>query len=320
MKKISLLLLLVFFVPLIHMDYSKSYETLSFIDEMVSKHKFEKSYLVEIFKSAEKKEKIINSMNRPAEKTFSWDKYQKRLVSPMRIENGKKFLSKYMTDFIAAEKEFGVPKEIIASIIGIESSYGSIKGSTRVIDSLATLSFDYPRRSKFFKIQLENFLLLSREENFDPLKLNGSYAGAMGYGQFLPDSYRRLAIDFDDDGVRDIINNPVDAIGSVANYLKRNGWQKDANIAVEANLVDKQNPISTIWKMKKNEYLELKPKNQVEFDDLKSETYLQVSVSDKSYWIGGENLKVLSRYNKSSFYIIAVFLLSKELAFTINEV
>ena len=259
-------------------------------------------------------------MNRPAEKTFSWDKYRKRLVSPMRIENGQKFLSKYMIDFIAAEKEFGVPKEIIASIIGIESSYGSIKGSTRVIDSLATLSFDYPRRSKFFKIQLENFLLLSREENFDPLKLNGSYAGAMGYGQFLPDSYRRLAIDFDDDGVRDIINNPVDAIGSVANYLKRNGWQKDANIAVEANLVDKQNPISTIWKMKKNEYLELKPKNQVEFDDLKSETYLQVSVSDKSYWIGGENLKVLSRYNKSSFYIIAVFLLSKELAFTINEV
>ena len=225
-----------------------------------------------------------------------------------------------MTDFIAAEKEFGVPKEIIASIIGIESSYGSIKGSTRVIDSLATLSFDYPRRSKFFKIQLENFLLLSREENFDPLKLNGSYAGAMGYGQFLPDSYRRLAIDFDDDGVRDIINNPVDAIGSVANYLKRNGWQKDANIAVEANLVDKQNPISTIWKMKKNEYLELKPKNQIEFDDLKSETYLQVSVGDESYWIGGENLKVLSRYNKSSFYIIAVFLLSKELAFTINEV
>ena len=133
----------------------------------------------------------------------------------------------------------------------------------------------------------------------------------MGYGQFLPDSYRRLAIDFDDDGVRDIINNPVDAIWSVANYLKRNAWQKDANIAVEANLVDKQNPISTIWKMKKNEYLELKPKNQVEFDDLKSETYLQVSVSDKSYWIGGENLKVLSRYNKSSFILLRYFYWAK---------
>ena len=316
----GIIFLIMFLSPLSFADYSSHDDVKSFIKEMHQKHDFDQNYLISIFSSANKQQKIIDLMNRPAEKTFSWDKYRKRLVSPMRIENGQKFLSKYMTDFIAAEKEFGVPKEIIASIIGIESSYGSIKGSTRVIDSLATLSFDYPRRSKFFKIQLENFLLLSREENFDPLKLNGSYAGAMGYGQFLPDSYRRLAIDFDDDGVRDIINNPVDAIGSVANYLKRNGWQKDANIAVEANLVDKQNPISTIWKMKKNEYLELKPKNQVEFDDLKSETYLQVSVSDKSYWIGGENLKALSRYNKSSFYIIAVFLLSKELAFTINEV
>lgn len=315
-----IIFLIMFLAPLCFADYSSHDDVKSFIKEMHQKHDFDQNYLISIFSSANKQQKIIDLMNRPAEKIFSWDKYRKRLVSPMRIENGQKFLSKYMTDFIAAEKEFGVPKEIIASIIGIESSYGSIKGSTRVIDSLATLSFDYPRRSKFFKIQLENFLLLSREENFDPLKLNGSYAGAMGYGQFLPDSYRRLAIDFDDDGIRDIINNPVDAIGSVANYLKRNGWQKDANIAVEANLVDKQNPISTIWKMKKNEYLELKPKNQVEFDDLKSETYLQVSVSDKSYWIGGENLKVLSRYNKSSFYIIAVFLLSKELAFTINEV
>jgi membrane-bound lytic murein transglycosylase B len=306
-----IIFLIIFLTPLCFADYSSHDDVKSFIKEMHQKHDFDQNYLISIFSSANKQQKIIDLMNRPAEKIFSWDKYRKRLVSPMRIENGQKFLSKYMTDFIAAEKEFGVPKEIIASIIGIESSYGSIKGSTRVIDSLATLSFDYPRRSKFFKIQLENF---------DPLKLNGSYAGAMGYGQFLPDSYRRLAIDFDGDGVRDIINNPVDAIGSVANYLKRNGWQKDANIAVEANLVDKQNPISTIWKMKKNEYLELKPKNQVEFDDLKSETYLQVSVSDKSYWIGGENLKVLSRYNKSSFYIIAVFLLSKELAFTINEV
>ena len=237
-----IIFLIMFLAPLCFADYSSHDDAKSFIKEMHQKHDFDQNYLISIFSNANKQQKIIDLMNRPAEKTFSWDKYRKRLVSPMRIENGQKFLSKYMTDFIAAEKEFGVPKEIIASIIGIESSYGSIKGSTRVIDSLATLSFDYPRRSKFFKIQLENFLLLSREENFDPLKLNGSYAGAMGYGQFLPDSYRRLAIDFDDDGVRDIINNPVDAIGSVANYLKRNGWQKDANIAVEANLVDKQNP------------------------------------------------------------------------------
>ena len=305
---------------MIYGDYSSNDAVKNFINEMHHKHDFDQNFLNSIFLSASKQQKIIDLMNRPAEKTFSWEKYRKRLVSPMRIENGKKFLNAYMTEFIAAEKEFGVPKEIIASIIGIESSYGSIKGSTRVIDSLTTLSFDYPRRSKFFKIQLENFLLLSREENFDPLEVNGSYAGAMGFGQFLPESYRRLAIDFDEDGIRDIINNPADAIGSVANYLMKNGWQKGSNIAVEANLINKENPISTIWKMKKNEYLELEPKNKVEFDDLKSETYLQVAVSDDSYWIGGNNLKVLSRYNKSSFYVIAVFLLSKELAFFLNEV
>ena len=309
-----------FLAPMIYADYSSNDAVKNFINEMHHKHDFDQNFLNSIFLSASKQQKIIDLMNRPAEKTFSWDKYRKRLVSPMRIENGKKFLNAYMTEFIAAEKEFGVPKEIIASIIGIESSYGTIKGSTRVIDSLATLSFDYPRRSKFFKIQLENFLLLSREENFDPLEVNGSYAGAMGFGQFLPESYRRLAIDFDEDGIRDIINNPADAIGSVANYLMKNGWQKGSNIAVEANLINKENPISTIWKMKKNEYLELEPKNKVEFDDLKSETYLQVAVSDDSYWIGGNNLKVLSRYNKSSFYVIAVFLLSKELAFFLNEV
>ena len=305
---------------MIYGDYSSNDAVKNFINEMHHKHDFDQNFLNSIFLSASKQQKIIDLMNRPAEKTFSWDKYRKRLVSPMRIENGKKFLNAYMTEFMAAEKEFGVPKEIIASIIGIESSYGSIKGSTRVIDSLATLSFDYPRRSKFFKIQLENFLLLSREENFDPLEVNGSYAGAMGFGQFLPESYRRLAIDFDEDGIRDIINNPADAIGSVANYLMKNGWQKGSNIAVEANLINKENPISTIWKMKKNEYLELEPKNKVEFDELKSETYLQVAVSDDSYWIGGNNLKVLSRYNKSSFYVIAVLLLSKELAFFLNEV
>ena len=305
---------------MIYADYSSNDAVKNFINEMHHKHDFDQNFLNSIFLSASKQQKIIDLMNRPAEKTFSWDKYRKRLVSPMRIENGKKFLNEYIAEFSAAEKEFGVPKEIIASIIGIESSYGLIKGSTRVIDSLATLSFDYPRRSKFFKIQLENFLLLSREENFDPLEVNGSYAGAMGFGQFLPESYRRLAIDFDGDGIRDIINNPADAIGSVANYLMKNGWQKGSNIAVEANLINKENPISTIWKMKKNEYLELEPKNKVEFDDLKSEAYLQVAVSDDSYWIGGDNLKVLSRYNKSSFYIIAVFLLSKELAFSLNEV
>ena len=190
MKKISLLLLTAFYVPFIFLDYSKTTQALSFIEEMVTKHGFEESYLIEIFQSAEKKEKIINSMNRPAEKKFSWTQYKARLISPIRVNNGADFLQRFLPEFEKAEEKFGVPKEIIAAIIGIESSYGSITGRERVIDSLSTLAFDYPRRSNFFTKQLEHFLLLSREEKLDAFSMKGSYAGAMGYGQFIPSTYR----------------------------------------------------------------------------------------------------------------------------------
>ena len=308
MKKISLLLLLVFFVPLIYMDYSKSYETLSFIDEMVSKHKFEKSYLVEIFKSAEKREKIINSMNRPAEKKFSWAQYKSRLISPVRINNGVSFLQRFLPEFEKAEKEFGVPKEIIAAIIGIESSYGSITGRERVIDSLSTLAFDYPRRSKFFTKQLEHFLLLTREEKLDPLVMKGSYAGAMGYGQFIPSSYRSYAIDFDDDGIRNIVTNPIDAIGSVANYLSKHGWERNAAIAEALTKNDVNSNFQTSLSLKEPDDLELVSKI-----NLPNKKYLQINFEDKEFWLGHKNLYVLSRYNRSSFYVMAVFLLSQEI-------
>ncbi len=240
------------------MDYSKSYETLSFIDEMVSKHKFEKSYLVEIFKNAEKREKIINSMNRPAEKKFSWVQYKSRLISPIRINNGVSFLQRFLPEFEKAEKEFGVPKEIIAAIIGIESSYGSITGRERVIDSLSTLAFDYPRRSKFFTKQLEHFLLLTREEKLDPLVMKGSYAGAMG-----------------------------------AEALTKN---------------DVNSNFKTSLSLKEPDALELASKI-----NLPNKKYLQINFEDKEFWLGHKNLYVLSRYNRSSFYVMAVFLLSQEI-------
>ena len=145
------------------------------------------------------------------------------MVSKDRISSGSQFIQRYKQDLIRAEEIYGIPASIIAAIIGIETRYGKTMGSTRVLDSLSTLSFDYPRREKFFKIQLENFLLLSREEGLDPYKIKGSIAGAMGYGQFMPDSYRDYAVDFDFDGNRDILNNPIDAIGSVANFLSKKG-------------------------------------------------------------------------------------------------
>ncbi len=308
MKKINFFLFLALYAPSIFLDYSKSSETLSFIDEMVYIHKFEKSYLIEIFKNAEKKEKIINSMNRPAEKKFSWAQYKSRLISPLRISNGVIFLERFLEDFERAEKIYGVPKEIVAAIIGIESSYGSITGRERVIDSLSTLAFDYPRRSKFFSKQLEQFLLLVREENLDPLGMKGSYAGAMGYGQFIPSSYRSYAIDFDGDGIRNIVTNPIDAIGSVANYLSKHGWEKNSLIAEELTKKDVNSNFKTSLSLKEVRALELVSK-----ENLSNKKYLQINFEDKEFWLGHKNLYVLSRYNRSSFYVMAVFLLSLEI-------
>ena len=308
MKKISLLLLTAFYVPFIFLDYSKTTQVLSFIEEMVSKHSFEESYLIEIFQSAEKKEKIINSMNRPAEKKFSWTQYKARLISPIRVNNGADFLQRFLPEFEKAEEKFGVPKEIIAAIIGIESSYGSITGRERVIDSLSTLAFDYPRRSNFFTKQLEHFLLLAREEKLDAFSMKGSYAGAMGYGQFIPSSYRSYAIDFDNDGIRNIVTNPIDAIGSVANYLSKHGWEKNALIAEALERNDVTSDFKTSLTLKDKDALELVSKSNL-FD----KKYLQINFEDSEFWLGHKNLYVLSRYNRSSFYVMAVFLLSQEI-------
>ena len=308
MKKISLLLLTALYVPLIFLDYSKTTQVLSFIEEMVTKHGFEESYLIEIFQSAEKKEKIINSMNRPAEKKFSWTQYKARLISPIRVNNGADFLQRFLPEFEKAEEKFGVPKEIIAAIIGIESSYGSITGRERVIDSLSTLAFDYPRRSNFFTKQLEHFLLLAREEKLDAFSMKGSYAGAMGYGQFIPSSYRSYAIDFDNDGIRNIVTNPIDAIGSVANYLSKHGWEKNALIAEALERNDVTSDFKTSLTLKDKDALELVSKTNL-FD----KKYLQINFEDSEFWLGHKNLYVLSRYNRSSFYVMAVFLLSQEI-------
>ena len=182
-------------------------------------------------------------MNRQPEGTMTWERYRGIMVNESRISAGKEFINSYRQDLQRAEKIYGVPAEIIASIIGIETRYGRIKGNIRVIDSLSTLAFDYPRRSKFFKVQLEEFLLLSREENFNLEEIEGSIAGAMGYGQFMPDSYRDYAVDFDNDGVRDILNNPIDAIGSVANFLHKKGkWKPNVPIAMSCLLYTSPSP------------------------------------------------------------------------------
>ena len=238
-RKYYKILLIAFFASQsIYSDYSENDETVEFINYMAQKHGYEKSYLEDIFQRAKYQERVVRIMNRQPEGTMTWERYRGIMVNESRISAGKEFIKSHKQDLKRAEKIYGVPAEIIASIIGIETRYGRIKGNIRVIDSLSTLAFDYPRRSKFFKIQLEEFLLLSREENFNLEEIEGSIAGAMGYGQFMPDSYRDYAVDFDNDGVRDILNNPIDAIGSVANFLNKKGkWKPNVPIAMRAKAI-----------------------------------------------------------------------------------
>jgi membrane-bound lytic murein transglycosylase B len=285
---------------------------------MVVEHGFERSYIQGLMSNAQRKQSILDAIARPAEKTKTWGEYRKIFVTQVRIDQGRDFLKTYADPLARAERDFGVPKEIISAIIGVETRYGRHKGNYRVLDALATLSFDYPPRSAFFSKELEEYLLLVKEQKFDPKEVKGSYAGAMGYGQFISSSYRHYAVDYDGDGIADIITNPVDAIGSVANYFKAHDWLPGEAITVLASVTDKYN--AEIANQK------LKPKYTV--DELKQQGYAGLEVVDGAqlatamrldgdegdeYWLGMENFYVITRYNHSRMYAMAVYQLSEAL-------
>ena len=217
-------------------SYSSREDVSNFIEKMNVKHGFDKEKLIELISGSKFQERVIRIMDRQPEGTMTWTRYKKIMVTDARIESGREFIEEHKEALLRAEDLYGVPAPIIASIIGIETRYGRIQGNIKVIDSLMTLSFDYPRRENFFRTQLEEFLLLCREEGFDAKEIKGSIAGAMGYGQFMPDSYRNYAVDFDGDSVRDLLSNPVDAIGSVANFLSKKGkWKSNIPVAIMTN-------------------------------------------------------------------------------------
>ena len=217
-----LLALLVLAAPL-KADYRDRDEVRVFAAEMARDHGFSEEGIIRVIGQAEYKQSIIDAISRPAERVLTWAEYQDIFLTDRRVRAGHDFMMEHKDALIRAQEIYGVPPVIITAIIGVETMYGQIRGSYRVLDALSTLAFDYPPRSRFFRKELKEFLLLVREQNQDITDLKGSYAGAMGYGQFIPSSYRAYAIDFDDDGVIDIWNNPTDAIGSVANYFARHG-------------------------------------------------------------------------------------------------
>ena len=275
-------------------DYIDHPDSKKIMQELVEVHGFEKSYVEDVFKNATKQQKIIDSISKPAEFTWTWERYKKLFIEDKRIRNGKKFIKQNIDTLNRAEEEFGVPKEIIVSILGVETRYGKIMGSYRVIDSLTTLGFDYPRRSAFFKDELIKFFLLARENNLDIYSIKGSYAGAMGYGQFISSSYRAYAVDFDGDDNVDLFNSVDDAIGSIANYLKVHGWKKNGKIVTKSI----PNNVREIYKP---------------HDSLSK--FIPLSFNEggeENYFIGDDNFVAITKYNRSHFYAMAIYYLAEE--------
>lgn len=301
-----------------HADYTGHPEAQTFIEEMVSEQGFERAQLEQWLARANKQQSILDAISRPAEKTKTWKEYRPIFVLPLRIDKGVKFWREQREVLARAEQTYGVPAEIIVAIIGVETNYGRNTGSHKVIDALTTLAFDYPPRAPFFRKELLNYFLLTREQKQNPLSFKGSYAGAMGYGQFMPSSYRNYAVDFDGDGFIDIWNNTTDAIGSVANYFKQHGWQTGEPVVSRARFEgDPANETFNDIQPPQKSVEEFKTRGFMPISELTNETRVSVLQLEgqhgTEYWLATHNFYVITRYNRSHLYSMAVYQLSQEI-------
>ena len=270
-----------------------------------------------VLDQAERKQSILDAISRPAEKTKPWYDYRKIFLTDKRAQEGVVFAQQHADTLAKVSDQTGVPASVITAIIGVETFYGRITGSYRVIDALATLAFDYPKRSPFFTRELENFLVLAYESGQDPLSLKGSYAGAMGYGQFMPSSYRAYAVDHDGDGIADIWTNADDAIASVANYFARHGWQPGAPVIVPANYDGDSSelfeaglkPTKTVGELAEEGFA---PRSSTDVSLMATPLRLE-GLEGYEYWLCLENFYVITRYNHSAMYALSVWQLSQEI-------
>lgn len=292
-----------------------------FVREMTEDYGFASEQLVGLLAQAERKQAILDAISRPAERVKPWKEYRPIFMTDSRIAQGVDFWRENEAALTRAEQEFGVPAEVIVAIIGVETFYGRNTGNYRVIDALSTLGFDYPPRQPFFRQQLKEFLLLTREEQVDPLALTGSYAGAMGLPQFMPSSFRAYAVDFDEDGRIDIWKNPVDAIGSAANYFKQHGWKAGAPVVARASvkgerysegLTEGLEPVKNAAELRA---LGWQWKSTSPMADETAVTAFRLDgAQGEEYWVGLPNFYVITRYNRSVMYAMAVHQLADQLA------
>jgi membrane-bound lytic murein transglycosylase B len=287
---------------------------------------------------------VIDAMRRPYEGR-PWAEYRPIFLTQARIADGLAFWQAQADSLRRAEQEYGVPPEVVVAIIGVETSYGGNLGKHRVLDALSTLGFAYPPRADFFRGELEQFLLLTRDEAIDPLRVTGSYAGAVGKPQFIPSSYREFAVDFDGDGRRDLWRSDADVIGSVANYLQRHGWRPGEDVALAATLAEGAEAALAEAGVELAEKRPVKPQTAAALlrsagvsttaplnpdaavtllrldgkgDGVKggrsdSATDGQAQSLQDEYWVALENFYVLTRYNRSNLYAMAVYQLGREI-------
>lgn len=320
-----------------YQSFSTNESVINFVDELVEKYpqlfqesaensnRLNKNSLLNAFSKITKNNKVIRYVNPPKQSKIvasrSWKKYRKRFINSQNIQNGLKFWRKNKSWFDLAEQTYGVPAEIILGIIGVETRYGTVMGNFSIFESLASLAFYSPRRAEFFKKELEAFILLCQENNLDLLSQKGSYAGAIGIGQFMPSSIHKYAVDFDKDGKIDLINSQADAIGSVASFLNKHGWQNGQPVAFPINL---NGHLPQSW-------LDYGVEPKINVNDLKQLGMQTLAPNDSvvalvdlvdfdskgnsadEYWVGLRNFYTITRYNRSYFYAMSVFQLGESI-------
>lgn len=301
-------------------NYSRRADVQGFITKMSNKHGFERLQLCALFSQVHPKPSVIKAMEKaPEGKPTPWYVYRAIFLTPERAREGAQFWQKNEKALSIVEKQYGVPAQVIVAIIGVETRYGQNKGAFRVMDALTNLAFDYPRRAKFFQGELEQYLLLTRDQNLEPLSLVGSCAGAIGLPQFMPSSYRHYGVDFVHNQQINLVDNPADVVASVANYFKANGWRTGEPVALRANVTTKDytrfltKKLKPIWRLD-----ELKAQGiTLQTEQMPGNTKVVFMVFEgkngTEYWLGFNNFYVITRYNSSRYYAMAVYQLSQKI-------
>lgn len=296
-------------------DYKNRDDINTFISDFASKSNYSEQELVDLFSQVKKQEHLFDRLNRPAEKELQWHQYRKIFIKEKRIVEGVKFWQEHEATLTEVSARTGVPAEIIVAIIGVETFYGIYRGKDPVFDSLVTIAFDYPKRAKFFRGELEQFLLLVKEQNFDARSLMGSYAGAMGMPQFISSSYRNYAVDGDGDGRVDLFASIADITSSVANYFLRHGWRQSETVA-RPLITPANKAISSLEPGVKTRYTwsefterGLTSKFRIK-DDMPVALIRLEQKNHPEYWAGFNNFYVITRYNHSELYAMAAYQLS----------